>query len=165
MSLVALGADDSADDRQTCPGLWLDLHSRFQFSIDAAASASNAMLPRYWTREDNALKQPWCGERIWCNPPYSRVEPWIRKAWAEHAVGCPLIVMLLPNNRADQGFWQELIERHRDRPGTGLRTEFLPGRPRFGHPKDGVMGRPMFGLVLLIWERPAPRPTDHGGEG
>lgn len=148
-------ADDTVDDRRTCPGLWLEMQSRFAFTIDAAASATNAMLPRFWTREDNALAKSWRAERVWCNPPYSRLDPWVVKAWQEHAAGCPLIVMLIPNNRAEQGFWQEQVERRRDRPGTGLRTEFLPGRPRFSMPNGDPMGRPPFGLVLLIWERAA----------
>lgn len=146
--------DDAVDDRMTCPGLWLEVHSRFQFTIDAAASAANAMLPRYWTRKDNALKQSWAGERVWCNPPYSRLYPWVEKAWVEHAAGCPLIVLLLPNNRCEQSFWQEHIERRRDRPGSPLRVEFIPGRPRFRHPDGSTFGRTPFGLCLLIWSAP-----------
>lgn len=44
-----------------------------QFTLDAAASASNTKVPdRFWTREDNAFVQvPRPGERIWLNPPYS----------------------------------------------------------------------------------------------
>ena len=148
-------ADDSVDDRKTCPGLWLEVHSRWGFTIDAAASPANAMLPRFWTRKDNALKQRWVGERVWCNPPYSRLDPWVAKAWEEHAAGCELIVMLIPNNRADQPFWQEQIERRRDRSGSGLRVEFVPGRPRFTLPNGDPMGRPPFGVCLLIWERAA----------
>ena len=68
-------ADDSVDDRKTCPGLWLEVHSRWGCTIDAAAIPANAMLPRFWTRKDNALKQRWVGERVWCNPPYSRLDP------------------------------------------------------------------------------------------
>lgn len=142
--------DDAVDDRRTCPGLWLELQSRFRFTIDAAASPTNAMLPRYWTRTDNALCQSWAVERVWCNPPYSRLEPWILKAWAEAA--CPLIVMLVPNNRPEQGFWQRLVEPYRDRPGSRLRVEFLAGRPRFELPNGNQLGRPPFGLCLLIWE-------------
>lgn len=69
------------DERRTPPWLFQKLHEAFQFNIDAAASRSNALLPRYWTIEDDALSQEWAGT-IWCNPPYSRGEivKWVTKA-------------------------------------------------------------------------------------
>lgn len=148
--------DDAADDRRTDAGLWLELHSRFGFTVDAAATAENAMLPRYWTRQDDALQQSWAGERVWCNPPYSRVAPWVEKAWGECRRGCELIVMLLPAVRCEQRFWQRLVEPFRERPGSPLRTEFLPGRPRFTGPDGRSKGTPPFGLVILVWAWSGP---------
>jgi hypothetical protein len=37
-----------------------------------------------------------------------------------------LIVMLLPANRTEQGWWQKHIEPFRDRAMSRLTTEFLP---------------------------------------
>lgn len=55
--------------------------------------------------------------------------------------------------RTEQGWWQELVEPHRDR-SSEFRTHFLAGRPRFGAPgniaAEGV-GSPTFGCVLLVW--------------
>lgn len=146
----ARGAIDDVDDRETDPRLWLALHERFGFTIDAAAAPHNAKLPRYFTREQNGLEQPWDTERIWCNPPYSDIEPWIRKALSETA---QIVVMLLPANRTEQRWWQRLIEPVRDRPGSRVRVEFLPGRPRFLSPGEGTPrpnSRPPFGVCLLI---------------
>jgi hypothetical protein len=98
--------------------------------------------------------QPWAGERIWCNPPYSNIAPWVGKAWRE--VDALLVVMLLPANRTEQAWWQADVEPHRDRGGR-LRVEFLPGRIRFlkpGHLRIGPGDRPPFGCCLLIWEAP-----------
>jgi phage N-6-adenine-methyltransferase len=146
--------DDEVDDRSTPDDLFGPLHDRFSFTIDVAAAAHNAKLSRYWTRDDNGLEQSWADERVWCNPPYSALEPWARKAWAERD-WCPLVVMLLPANRTEQGWWQRHIEPYRDRRRWNLRTEFLPGRPSFGPPPGRVATgpgkRPLFGLVLAIW--------------
>ncbi len=109
----------------------------------------------------DALVQSWRGERVWCNPPYSRLEPWVEKAWTEMVDGgCSLVVMLLPANRCEQGFWQRHVEPYRDGEpfhGVTLRTRFLPGRMRFkmpeGHQWDKRGDRPPFGCVLLTWER------------
>ena len=66
-----------------------------------------------------------------------------------------LIVLLLPANRTEQGWWQRQIEPMRDRALSPLVTEFLPGRLRFLKPGQTVIGpneRPPFGIVLCIWE-------------
>jgi hypothetical protein len=70
-------------------------------------------------------------------------------------VGPELIVMLLPANRVEQAWWQDLVEPYRDRPDSPLRVEFLRGRMRFDRPNwtPGPKGdRPPFGCCLLIWE-------------
>lgn len=43
----------------------------FLFTIDSCASESDALLDRYWTVEDDAARQSWEGERVYCNPPFS----------------------------------------------------------------------------------------------
>lgn len=107
---------------------------------------------------------------MWCNPPYSSIAPWIRKAWLEHQEA-ECIVMLLPANRTEQVWWRDLVEPYRDRPGSPLRVEFLFGRLRFlaaGRSTIGANERPPFGCCLLIWEHTGPQPEnvlDLGGAG
>ncbi|MEV7827525.1 DNA N-6-adenine-methyltransferase [Microbacterium enclense] len=152
------GALDEVDDRGTDPAFVSGLEERFgrEFTLDVAAAAHNARAPRYFTRADNGLLQSWAGERVWCNPPYSDIHAWVQKTWAEHANTLG-VVMLLPANRPEQRWWQELVEPFRDRAGSPLTTEFLAGRMRFSRP-GAVIGpkgdRPPFGCVLLIWEQP-----------
>lgn len=152
----ARGALDEVDDRGTDPALFEALSRRFgSFTLDVAAAPHNAKCPRYFTRLDNGLQQSWAGERVWCNPPYSDCRPWVAKAWVE--TEAPLIVMLMPANRTEQSWWQDLVEPYRDRPGSPLRVEFLRGRIRFIRPGSNGIGpdeRPPFGCCLLIWEGP-----------
>jgi phage N-6-adenine-methyltransferase len=143
------GANPKVDERQTSPEVFDPLHERFRFTIDVAALPRNAKLERYWTPEDDALSQSWRGERVWCNPPYSDIEPWLEKAWQSQA---QLVVMLVPANRTEQGWWQRQVEPYR-RAGV-LRVEFLPGRLRFiAFDADEIKPneRPPFGCALLIW--------------
>lgn len=147
------GADPHVDDRATTLDVFGPLHERFRFSIDVAALPHNAKLDRFYTPTDDGLAQSWAGERVWCNPPYSLIGPWIEKAWAER--DAEVIVMLVPANRTEQCWWQELVEPHRDRPGSSLRTEFIKGRLRFiahGKTEVGPNERPPFGCVLLIFD-------------
>lgn len=160
MSLVGFKAQNhpqqttkpDVDDRALPPSDFALLHARFGFTLDAAAAEHNAKLPRFFTMRDDGLAQSWAGERVYCNPPYSNIRPWVEKAWSESRAA--QIVMLLPANRTEQLFWQDLIEPYRDRTGSRLRVEFLPGRLRFLKPGQAAIGaneRPPFGCVLCIW--------------
>lgn len=157
------GRDIDADERATPAEYFAQLHERFRFTVDAAALPYNAKLDRYWTPAEDGLEQPWKGERVWCNPPFSNIEPWLAKAARVSALGkygAELVVMLLPANRTDLGWWHEHIEPHRDN-GSRLHVEFLPGRIRFGigraAPLPGT--RPPFGCCLVIWGDDYPRNT------
>ena len=140
------------DDRETDPEVFDKLNERFNFTLDVAASPHNAKCDRFFTEEDDGLAQSWAGERVWCNPPYSDIRPWVEKAWGE--VGrADLVVMLLPANRTEQAWWQDLVEGERDRVGV-LSVEFLRGRMRFiaaGDTEIKPNARPPFGVCLLIW--------------
>lgn len=146
---------DEVDDRGTTWEVFNPLHARFAFTVDVAAAAHNTKLPRYYTRQDNGLTQSWAGERVWCNPPYSDIGSWVAKAWTEWDAGVDLVVMLLPANRTEQAWWQDLIEPYRDA-GHGLWIEFLRGRIRFDRPGVPIPAkgdRPPFGSCLAIWDR------------
>lgn len=148
------GAVDEVDDRATHPLDFAELSEKYgPFTLDVAAAAHNTKCARYFTREDNGLEQDWSGERVWCNPPYSEIAPWVRKAW-----GCWTqtrgITMLLPANRTEQTWWQQLVEPYRDRPGSPLSTSFQYGRWRFLKPGQTAIAandRPPFGVVTLTW--------------
>lgn len=152
---------DAVDDRRTPRSLFDPLHADYRFTIDVAASVENALLPRYYTREVDALSVAWYQHRVWCNPPYSKLEPWLAKAWESMWGGCGIVVMLLPANRSEQGWWQRHVEPYRDgkpaRDGVTLETTFLPGRLRFDWPAGRVVpakgDRPPFGCALLTWRR------------
>lgn len=147
------GARADVDYRATPPELFDPLHERFGFTLDVCALPENAKCERYFTPEQDGLRQSWAGEVVWCNPPYSDIQPWVEKAWAE-ASQAKAVVMLLPANRCEQGWWQDHVEPFRDR-GLGFSVEFLRGRRRFiGPGKDGIgpNERPPFGVALLIWK-------------
>ena len=166
MSLVGFRAQNhpqqkakpQVDDRATTPEDFAAIAARLgPFTVDVAAAAHNTKCERFYDVAADGLAQSWAGERVWCNPPYSSIEPWLVKAWAE--VDAETIVMLLPANRTEQGWWQRHVEPYRDRLCVAaprlLRVEFLPGRMRFiraGATEVGPNERPPFGCCLLVWE-------------
>lgn len=155
------GAVDEIDDRETEPTFFAAVAHRFGgFTLDVAAAAHNAKCDRYYDREADGLVQSWAGERVWCNPPYSDLGAWVRKAWASPEA--ELIVMLLPANRPEQPWWQDHVEPFRDRPGSRLSVEFLRGRLRFikhGATEIKPNERPPFGCCLLVWRAAPHNPT------
>lgn len=150
--LAVRGPRSHVDDRAVPSEVFAGWQARFGFTIDVAASAENAKLPRFYTAADDGLAQDWTGERVYCNPPYSLIAPWVVKA---HESGAELVVMLLPANRTEQRWWQDLVEPYRhDLEGGGVRVEFLQGRLRFLKPGQKHIRpneRPPFGCCLLIW--------------
>lgn len=155
-------AKDEIDDRATTPEVFAEFNARWHFTIDVAASAHNTKLDRFHSIDDDGLAQSWAYERVWCNPPYSNIRPWVEKAWTEwndrwtaHHEPPELIVMLLPANRTEQAWWQQLVEPQLRANRDDFRCEFLPGRMRFlrkGQTSIGPNERPPFGVCLLIWQ-------------
>lgn len=78
----------SASDNWATPdSFFAAMVARFgPFDLDPAADAANAKAPKFFTREDDGLAQPWAehGKLIWLNPPYGReIGKWVAKAVAE----------------------------------------------------------------------------------
>jgi phage N-6-adenine-methyltransferase len=152
---VTSNVTDEVDTRLTPDHLWRRLDDEFHFTVDVAASASNAKCERFYDIETDGLAQSWAGDVVWCNPPYSAVGEWVRKAHLETGATS---VLLIPANRTEQPFWQEYIEPYRDRRAEGyhVETRFLAGRQKFITPGAGVGGAP-FASVLVIWWGPCHR--------
>lgn len=135
------------------------LHAEFGFTVDVASCAEAAKVPRYYDIQSDGLAQSWSGERVFLNPPYSDIEPWVAAADREVRFNdCSLVVALLPANKTEQGWWQEYVERFRDgrRPlfGVTVETRFLRKRIAFGKPGNPKgTGSGTFASVLVVWRR------------
>jgi len=161
-----------ADNRFTPRALVKALHEEFHFTVDVAGhplAPATEIIGNVWTfpTVDGVIRS-WARHRVWCNPPFSDIAAWVRKAHTEVCVHrqCPLVVMLLPWNRQEQGWWQQYIEPWRDTPGyagdSTIQTIALGGgkygavgRVKYGTPEDPE-GRhhknsPNFGSGLVIW--------------
>ena len=68
------------------------------YDLDACANAHNTKVPdNYITETENALFVDWNGQRVWCNPPYSRgnVDNFVVKAVEQCGKNKKDIIMLL----------------------------------------------------------------------
>lgn len=127
-------ADFNKDSRATPPELYAVLDSEFHFTLDPcpldATATAGASL---WGKD--GLMMDWRGHRVFCNPPYSDITPWLEKQRETE-----LAVYLLPV-RSDLAWWHLWVMRARE-------VRFIHGRLRFG----GASGGAPFPSVVVIFE-------------
>lgn len=115
---------------ETPQALFDGLDAIYHFTLDAAATPENAKCERFFTAEDDGLKQSWAGETVWCNPPYGRqINAWVKKAWEESRQPGTRVVMLLPA-RTDTAWFHDYAMK-------GF-VKFLKGRVKFGGAKNSA---------------------------
>jgi len=163
------------DVRETPRALFDELDREFGFTLDAAATNENALCDRYYTEHGmwergwlpdvergrllddkvDGLTGSWARHRVWCNPPFTMLQEFTDKAWTECDMA-ELIVMLVPANRTDRGWWQKNVAPHVKQLGFDVR--WFAERHRFtvngGQPilnAQGKVGSPSFACALLIW--------------
>lgn len=108
----------------TPQALFEELDKEFHFDLDVCATPENAKCNRFYTKEDDGLKQPWDGDAIWCNPPYGRqVGKWCAKAEASWREG-RTVVMLLFSRTDTKWFHNHILGK--------AEIRFLKGRIKFG---------------------------------
>lgn len=103
--------------------IFFTLFRQYHFTVDSCALERNTKLSRFWSPSQNGLIQPWTGERIWCNPPYTEIFVWIERAF-EHQTSA-LSALLLPV-RTDQDWWCRYAVRANEMHWFNGRIEFDP---------------------------------------
>jgi phage N-6-adenine-methyltransferase len=83
----------SKTDMWATPQAFFDrLNDEFKFTLDPCATAENKKCDKYFTEEEDGLKQSWAGHRVFMNPPYGRkIGFWIKKAFEEAGGGRTLL--------------------------------------------------------------------------
>jgi len=106
------------------------------------AKPGNAKCKRYFTPDENGLKQRWEGT-CWMNPPYGReIEKWMKKAYESSLEGAT-VVCLVPA-RTDTRWWHRYSLRGEIR--------YLRGRLKFGQSPNSAP----FPSAVVIFRPPVP---------
>ena len=117
----------NTDEWATPQDLFDALDATFHFTLDPCATTENAKCAKFYTKEQDGLKQDWGGAVIWCNPPYGReIGKWVQRC-AEHK---GVAVMLIPA-RTDTRWWHSYIDKNQD-----AHVYFIKGRLKFGNAKN-----------------------------
>ena len=106
-----------------------ELDKEFNFTLDPCATSENAKCNKYFTVEDDGLKQDWSNDVVFMNPPYGReIKYWVQKAYEESLKGAT-VVCLIPA-RTDTTYWHDYIF------GKADDIRFIKGRLKFGGSKN-----------------------------
>lgn len=115
------------------------LNKEFNFTRDICASKENAKCPKYYTKEEDALKQEWGGV-IWMNPPYGRqIGNWVKKAKEAARQEKATVVCLLPA-RTDTAWWHDYVMKANE-------IRLIRGRLKFG---DGKGSAPFPSAIVVF---------------
>lgn len=102
------------------------LNAEFHFTLDPCADDQNHKCEKYYTEEQDGLKQDWSSERVFCNPPYGRDVPkWVRKCFDEVYSGNCICAVMLLHARTDTRWFHDYIYHRAE-------VRFVKGRLRFG---------------------------------
>ncbi len=140
---------------ETPDSLFQELHEEFDFTIDGAANADNAKLPK-WMGDGSdyhvdALAANWFDQRVFLNPPYSQCWEFVKKA-SEEAVKGATVVMLLPA-RTDTKWFHTYIWDHtgpQNHPTVKVEVRFIKGRVKFTRPGKPLNSAPFPSMVVIF---------------
>lgn len=119
MSFVDHYVGERKQDWLTPDTLFMELQSRFNFTLDGACTEANKLLPRGSTLEASLA---WQGERVFCNPPWTSIATFI-----ELAPQADFACFLVPARVNAKWFHRALA--------LGAKVEFFQGKPKFGGAK------------------------------
>ncbi|WP_281513162.1 phage N-6-adenine-methyltransferase [Bacteroides acidifaciens] len=133
----------SKTDQWATPQEFFDsLNDEFAFTLDPCADSSNYKCERYFTKEQDGLKQDWGGETVFCNPPYGRtIKEWVRKSSEEVKKPGTTVVMLIPA-RTDTKYFHDYIYQK-----DNVEVRFIKGRLKFG---DSNNSAPFPSMVVVF---------------
>lgn len=132
------------EDWETPKEVFDVLNKTFDFTLDPCASKENHKCKKYYTKEQDGLKQSWKDEKVFCNPPYGReLYKWVKKCADEADNNKALVVLLCPA-RTDTKWFHEFIWQKK-----GVYVNFIKGRLKFGNSKNSA---PFPSMLVVFWK-------------
>ena len=133
-------------DWETPHELFDPINAEFRFTLDAAASETNAKAKSFFSIEEDGLKRDWGTECVWVNPPFGDggypLVDWVRKGYVSSRHGAT-VVMLIPA-RTNTNWFHDICLRYGE-------VRFVRGRPKFVGATHGLP-QP---LCLVVFRPPS----------
>lgn len=133
------------DEWRTPRYLFNWLHRVHFFGIDLAATRNNTLCRNYFELPVNALEEDWHPHALvgFCNPPYSRIAPWLIKAIDESRYGFTS-VFLIPSPNGEKFYGDHVF-------GVASEVIFITGRVSFLAPSGVAQSGNRWGSIVAIY--------------
>ena len=142
MALQQAMVSSKSNEWATPSGLFDELDKEFHFTLDPCATSANAKCNRYFTADDDGLKQSWANEVVFMNPPYGgHTDKWLRKAWQSSLEGAVVVCLIVSST--DRSYWHDYIFPH------AAEVRWLRGRITFGEAKSTAP----FASAIVIFQK------------
>jgi phage N-6-adenine-methyltransferase len=133
-------------------------NEEFGFTIDVCADENNHKLPRYFTKEQDGLKQDWSKEIFFSNPPFDEIDIWLTKAWEETFKGAVGVTVAKADTSTKwfHKWYERMISQPPNKVRFLSRIQFVPPPGYIGsvNQRTGEIrkapGSPNMGSVLFI---------------
>ena len=132
----------NSDEWNTPQDLFDKLNETYHFDLDVCATEQNAKCHRFFDKAQDGLRQSWGRYTVWCNPPYSQIADWVRKAAHEQRNGTTT-VMLIPARTDTKWFHEYVYEK------CGVSIQFVKGRLKF----SGAKNCAPFPSMIVVFEK------------
>ena len=130
-------------DWETPQAFFDKLNLEFNFTLDPCCTPNTAKCKKYYTLKENGLLQDWCGETVFCNPPYGRkLKVWIEKCYNESCKPNTTVVMLIPARTDTIAFHKYIYNK--------AEIRFIKGRLKFRVDGDEVSRAPFPSMVVIF---------------
>lgn len=156
-NIISKTPESDRDCWRTPPEVFRWLDRRFNFDIDLAASDENTMVKpiqlangsiirRHFAIENDSLKLPWhkFARTAFCNPPYSDIDPWLKKAEVEAGLGLTT-AFVIPAPNGEDRYGESVF-------GVASEMIFITGRIAFLRPDGTPVPGNTRGSCVVIYE-------------
>jgi len=129
MAIQKAMISSKSNEWETPQDLFDKLNEEFNFTLDPCATHLNHKCNKYYTMQQDGLKQDWSNEIVFMNPPYGgHTRDWIEKAYKESLRGA--IVVCLIVSSTDRSYWHDYIFPYANQ------IRFIRGRIKFSKAKS-----------------------------
>jgi hypothetical protein len=127
------GKGERKQNWRTPKKLFDALNEQYAFTMDGASELGNGLLPKASTAESPLS---WTGERVFCNPPWSNIRPFV-----EQAKDADVAVLLVPA-RTNARWFHRALE-------LGAIPRFFKPKPKF----EGATSSSPVDCVFLVFTK------------
>ena len=151
MALQKAMVSSKSNEWETPQSLFDELNAEFHFTLDSCATKENTKCAKFFTKQEDGLKQSWENERVFMNPPYGgNTGKWIEKAWYSSMWGA--IVVCLIVSSTDRSYWHDYIFP------SACEIRWLRGRITFGDAKSTAP----FASAIVVFNGQKPQYQKQG---